>query len=56
MDEKMDSVQLEYTYLLTSQLESQRNYFEDIISRLQEQVQAGVSKIIVIFASVNLPL
>ena len=25
-DEKMDSIQLEYTYLLTSQLESQRRY------------------------------
>lgn len=27
--EKVDSVQLEFTYLLTSQLEEQRMYFED---------------------------
>lgn len=27
--EKVDSVQLEFTYLLTSQLEEQRMYFEE---------------------------
>lgn len=36
MDEKMDSVQLEYTYLLTSQLESQRRFFEEKITRLEQ--------------------
>lgn len=30
--EKVDSVQLEFTYLLTSQLEEQRMYFEDKMS------------------------
>lgn len=33
----MDSVQLEFTYLLTSQLDSQRQYFEDKLSRLESQ-------------------
>ncbi|XKL64318.1 hypothetical protein PGB90_004404 [Kerria lacca] len=41
MDEKLDSVQLEYTYLLTSQLESQRNYYEEMLSRLQEEAKLG---------------
>jgi len=36
-DEKMDSLQLEYTYLLTSQLESQRDYFENKVRRLEEE-------------------
>lgn len=30
-DEKMESVTLEYTYLLTTQLESQRHYFEEMM-------------------------
>ncbi|XP_059478624.1 BRCA1-associated protein-like [Neocloeon triangulifer] len=37
-DEKVDSLQLEFTYLLTSQLESQRLYFEDRMIRLQQEV------------------
>lgn len=36
MEEKVDSVQLEFTYLLTSQLETQRQYFEDRLSRLEQ--------------------
>ena len=43
-EEKMDSLQLEYTYLLTSQLEDQRNYFQSKLGRVEEdssrQVQA----------------
>eukprot|EP00092_Neocalanus_flemingeri_P012762 GFUD01013752.1.p1 GENE.GFUD01013752.1~~GFUD01013752.1.p1 ORF type:complete len:614 (-),score=212.76 GFUD01013752.1:76-1917(-) len=35
-DEKMDSLQLEYTYLLTSQLEDQRRYFETKLGRVEE--------------------
>lgn len=35
MDEKMDSMQLEWTYHLTSQLEKQREFYEDKINRLQ---------------------
>jgi len=34
--EKMDSLQLEYTYLLTSQLEDQRNYFQSKLGRVEE--------------------
>ncbi|CAG9829629.1 unnamed protein product [Diabrotica balteata] len=36
--EKVDSVQLEFTYLLTSQLEEQRMYFEDKMSLLESQL------------------
>lgn len=36
-EEKMDSMQLEYTYLLTSQLEAQRHYFEDRLSRFETE-------------------
>merc|ERR1719341_501087 len=35
-EEKMDSLQLEYTYLLTSQLEDQRNYFQSKLGRVEE--------------------
>ncbi|XP_015603552.1 BRCA1-associated protein isoform X2 [Cephus cinctus] len=37
MDEKVDSVQLEFTYLLTSQLETQRQYFEERLGRLEQR-------------------
>ncbi|XP_072379020.1 BRCA1-associated protein [Diabrotica undecimpunctata] len=36
--EKVDSVQLEFTYLLTSQLEEQRMYFEDKMCLLESQL------------------
>jgi len=36
-DEKMDSLNLEYTYLLTSQLESQRRYFEEKMLALEQE-------------------
>ncbi|XP_023012305.2 BRCA1-associated protein [Leptinotarsa decemlineata] len=36
--EKVDSVQLEFTYLLTSQLEEQRLYFEDKLLNLESQM------------------
>ena len=45
-DEKMDSVQLEYTYLLTSQLESQRRYFEEKISRVEENTQREIDDMV----------
>lgn len=35
MDEKLDSMQLEWTYHLTSQLEHQKQYFEEKLGRLQ---------------------
>lgn len=36
--EKVDSVQLEFTYLLTSQLEEQRLYFEDKLALVENQL------------------
>lgn len=36
-DEKIDSLQLEYTYLLTSQLESQRLFFEEKVARVEKE-------------------
>ncbi|PNF20905.1 BRCA1-associated protein [Cryptotermes secundus] len=44
-DEKMDSVQLEFTYLLTSQLDSQRLYFEDKLARVEQQTLAEVAEL-----------
>ncbi len=41
-EEKMDSIQLEYTYLLTSQLESQRRYFEEKIARVEMNAQREI--------------
>lgn len=34
--EKVDAVQLEFTYLLTSQLDTQRQYFEERLSRVEQ--------------------
>lgn len=34
-EEKIDSIQLEFTYLLTSQLDAQREYYEEKLSRLE---------------------
>lgn len=42
-DEKLDSVQLEYLYLLQNQLASQKIHFEGIIERLQLQHREEVS-------------
>ncbi|KAL8683579.1 MAG: hypothetical protein Q9186_000491 [Xanthomendoza sp. 1 TL-2023] len=40
--EKLDNIGLEYTHLLTSQLESQRTYFEEILERAADKAsQAG---------------
>ena len=43
-DEKMDSLQLEYTYLLTSQLEDQRRYFETKLGRVEEAAGKELSE------------
>lgn len=37
LEAKLEAVQLEYTYLLTSQLESQRTYYEEMISMMDKQ-------------------
>ncbi|KAI9741275.1 MAG: hypothetical protein M1834_002992 [Cirrosporium novae-zelandiae] len=45
--EKLDNIGLEYTHLLTSQLESQRAYFEEILERAADkasQASASASK------------
>merc|ERR1712141_782309 len=44
-DEKMDSIQLEYTYLLTSQLESQRRYFEEKMARLEGDAHREIDEV-----------
>ncbi|RWS28418.1 brca1-associated protein-like protein [Leptotrombidium deliense] len=45
-DEKIDAVQLEYTYLLTNQLESQRHYFEETISRIEKEAHEQMAEIL----------
>lgn len=39
VEEKMEAVQLEYTYLLTQQLESQRKYYEKLKDDTEKQCQ-----------------
>ncbi|XP_001360012.2 BRCA1-associated protein [Drosophila persimilis] len=36
-EEKIDSMQMEFTYLLTSQLDTQRKYYEERMERLEEE-------------------
>eukprot|EP01135_Chromosphaera_perkinsii_P011360 Nk52_evm5s2391 gene=Nk52_evmTU5s2391 len=43
-EEKVDAIELEYTYLLTSQLESQREYFQDKISRIEKEAITRISE------------
>lgn len=43
--EKVDSLQLEYTYLLTSQLEDQRRYFESKLSRVEEEARREIEEV-----------
>ncbi|XP_043199621.1 BRCA1-associated protein-like [Amphibalanus amphitrite] len=38
-EEKLEGIQLEYTYLLTSQLQSQRQYYEECIARIEKDGQ-----------------
>ena len=45
-DEKIDSVQLEYTYLLTNQLEAQRHYFEETLARIESDAQHQIEEIV----------
>lgn len=44
-DEKMDSIQLEYTYLLTSQLEAQRRYYEEKLGRVEDQAKIEMEEV-----------
>lgn len=41
-DEKLDGITLEYTYLLTNQLESQRLYFEEKLAKMEKLASAQV--------------
>jgi hypothetical protein len=41
---KLDNVALEYTHLLTSQLESQRAYFEEVVERAADKVSEATKK------------
>lgn len=43
-DEKIDSMQLEFTYLLTSQLDAQREYYEERLARLESRIDAEAQK------------
>jgi BRCA1-associated protein len=40
---KLDNIGLEYTHLLSSQLESQRQYFEEIISKISDKASKAAS-------------
>jgi len=42
--EKLDSITLEYTYLLTSQLESQRLYFEEKMNLVESEARSQVEE------------
>lgn len=44
-EDKMDSVQLEFTYLLTSQLETQRQYFEEKLQRTEQRSLAETAEL-----------
>ncbi|XP_020282126.1 BRCA1-associated protein [Pseudomyrmex gracilis] len=45
VEEKVDSVQLEFTYLLTSQLETQRQYFEEKLNRSEQRSIADITEL-----------
>lgn len=44
-DEKIDAVQLEYTYLLTNQLENQRHFYEENMTRLEKEKQSLIDEL-----------
>ncbi|XP_014278960.1 BRCA1-associated protein [Halyomorpha halys] len=43
LEAKLENVQLEYTYLLSSQLESQRMYYEKLVSDLEKRTSDEIS-------------
>lgn len=45
-DEKIDSIQLEFTYLLTSQLETQRQHYEKRFARIESSMAADRKNIL----------
>lgn len=44
-EEKIDSMQLEFTYLLTSQLDAQRKHYENRLNRIEASINADKNKI-----------
>lgn len=44
-EEKIDSMQLEFTYLLTSQLDAQRKHYEDRLNCIEASINADKNKI-----------
>lgn len=44
-DEKIDSIQLEYTYLLTSQLDAQREFYEEKLSRIESTIKTEMDSL-----------
>lgn len=44
-EEKVEAVQLEYTYLLTQQLESQRKYYEKLLKDSEKQSQKKIKEL-----------
>ncbi|XP_011165045.2 BRCA1-associated protein isoform X2 [Solenopsis invicta] len=45
VEDKVDSVQLEFTYLLTSQLETQRQYYEERLNRSEQRSIAEITEL-----------
>ncbi|XP_012535394.1 BRCA1-associated protein isoform X2 [Monomorium pharaonis] len=45
VEDKVDSVQLEFTYLLTSQLETQRQYYEERLSRAEQRCIGEITEL-----------
>ncbi|XP_014211557.1 BRCA1-associated protein [Copidosoma floridanum] len=45
VDEKVDSVQLEFSYMLTSQLESQRLYFEELVAKVEQRNASDIREL-----------
>jgi BRCA1-associated protein len=45
-EEKVDSMQLEFTYLLTSQLDTQRQHYEERLARIEAAMAADKTNII----------
>jgi BRCA1-associated protein len=43
-DEKIDSIQLEFTYLLTAQLDKQREYYEERLARIESLIAGDNEK------------
>lgn len=45
-EEKIDAMQLEFTYLLTSQLDAQRKHYEERLNRIEASINADKKKIL----------